>query len=231
MNTSSFPTIISIEGNIGSGKTTIIEHMKRRLESDKIIFLREPVDLWETIKDPNDGESILVKFYKNPARYAFAFQVMAYSTRLSIIKETIQNNPNCNMIICERSLDADKNIFAKMLHKDGLMDNIEFQIYNKFYKEYSEQYKLSKIIYIDALPEVCAKRINIRGRTGENNITLEYLEKCRDFHEQWIIAGNDFHPDCKLLHIKTNENATYNTDDEDDCGNRWVQMISDFIHT
>jgi deoxyadenosine/deoxycytidine kinase len=223
------PMIISVEGNIGAGKTTIIEQMQLQMESDKIIFLREPVDLWESIKDPVDGESILVKFYKNPSKYAFSFQVMAYATRLSMIKNVIQKNPQCEVIICERSLDADKNIFAKMLHHDGLIENVEFQIYNKFYQEYPENYKLHKIIYIDADPDVCSNRIGKRGRDGEAGITLEYLEKCKNFHEKWLIEGEGFHPECRILHIKTNDNATYNKEDKTDCGNQWIQLIYEFI--
>ena len=223
------PLIVSIEGNIGAGKTTIIEQMQKQMESDKIIFLREPVDLWESIKDPADGESILVKFYKDPVKYAFSFQVMAYATRLSMIKDIIQKNPQCDMIICERSLDADKNIFAKMLHEDGVINNVEFQIYNKFYKEYSENYKLSKIIYIDADPEVCAKRIHTRNRTGESGIELDYLQKCQRFHTKWLCEKDEFHADTQLLHIKTNEHATYNKDDAADCGNEWIRQIQLFI--
>ena len=51
--------IISIEGNIGSGKTTIIENLKKRFEDDaSVLFLTEPVDIWEKIKD-KDGKTIL----------------------------------------------------------------------------------------------------------------------------------------------------------------------------
>ena len=53
--------IISIDGNIGSGKSTLLENLKQRLESKSvlfqdqpIIFLKEPVEEWETIKD-EDG--------------------------------------------------------------------------------------------------------------------------------------------------------------------------------
>lgn len=63
------PTIISIEGNIGSGKTTILNRLKtefmNKQTQKKILFLREPVDIWETVKD-NQNETILSKFYKNP---------------------------------------------------------------------------------------------------------------------------------------------------------------------
>ena len=126
----------------------------------------------------------LVKFYKDPAKYAFPFQVMAYATRLSMIRNMIKNNPECQIIICERSLDADKNIFAKMLYKDGLIDEVCFQIYNKFYTEYSDDFNLKGIIYIDADPDICFERIKKRARNGEGNIECnecwgEGTEECR----------------------------------------------------
>ena len=232
MNTSSqikIPKFISIEGNIGAGKTTIIENIQKRVESDKIIFLREPVDLWEKIKDPVDGESILVKFYKDPIKYAFSFQVMAYATRLSMIKNAIKENPGCEVIICERSLDADRNIFAKMLHSDGLIDNIHFQIYNSFYKEYSEDYSLSGIIYIDAKSDVCISRIAKRGRNGESKISIDYIQKCHDFHVKWLDNGEDLSEKCKVTRIDASDNATYDESDDNDIGNKWINQIENFI--
>jgi deoxyadenosine/deoxycytidine kinase len=221
------PILISIEGNIGAGKTTIIEQMQKRIVNNKIIFLREPVDLWESIKD-SQGEGILVKFYKDPAKYAFPFQVMAYATRLSMVRNIVKNNPECEIIICERSLDADKNIFAKMLYNDGLIDEVCFQIYNRFYTEYSDDFNLKGIIYIDADPDVCCERIKKRARNGEGNINLDYLEKCKDFHKKWIEEGNDL-GETKVLHIKTNEEATYNENDINDNGNKWILMIEEFL--
>ena len=45
--------IFSIEGNIGSGKSTLLESLKNELiiSNQKIIFMKEPVDEWEEIKD------------------------------------------------------------------------------------------------------------------------------------------------------------------------------------
>jgi len=223
------PVFISVEGNIGAGKTTLIKNMEKRLASEEIVFLKEPVDIWESIRDPSDGESILVKFYRDPVKYAFSFQVMAYASRLSIIRKTIADNPKCKIIICERSLDADRNIFAKMLYHDGMIDSIHFQIYNHFFNEYSEDYGLSGIIYIDADPEVCKSRIDMRARNGEANIKTDYLKKCRDFHEKWLIHGQDLNEDCDVLRINTNTHATYDDADTEDCGNQWINRIRMFV--
>ena len=57
------PRIISIEGNIGSGKSTMVEYLKQNLQNDSTIcFLQEPVDIWNTIIDKN-GDNIIDNFH------------------------------------------------------------------------------------------------------------------------------------------------------------------------
>ena len=74
-------TIISIEGNIGSGKTTLLQNLKNKYKNNpQVIFLKEPVDEWNNIKDSN-GTTILEKFYLDQEKYSFAFQMMAYISR------------------------------------------------------------------------------------------------------------------------------------------------------
>ena len=129
--------IYSVEGNIGSGKSTLVRHLKDNLKQiyyenpfskgdmgstqdiikKNIIYLLEPVDEWMKITD-NDGEPILTKFYKNQEKYAFSFQMMAYISRIASLRKTIRENPD-SIIICERSVYTDFNVFAKMLYDDG----------------------------------------------------------------------------------------------------------------
>ncbi len=91
--------IITIEGNIGSGKSTLLEFLRNELMIDnkKVIFMKEPVDEWEYIKDAN-GKTMLQKFYENQEKYSFPFQMMAYISRLKLLKETVEKNPNAIII-------------------------------------------------------------------------------------------------------------------------------------
>ena len=219
------PFVVSIEGNIGAGKTTIIENLQKHLGNNKsIVFLREPVDVWDTVKGAN-GETMLQKFYEDPKQNAFPFQVMAYATRLSLIRKTIAENPDCDVIICERSIDADKQIFAKMLHDDGMINDMNFQIYNLFAREYAVEFALDGIVYIDSDAEVCHARIMKRSRLGEGGIELGYLQKCRRYHEEWLC--NDHIP---ILKLDTNADVTYNAEDVDDMGMKWLRNIESFIN-
>jgi deoxyadenosine/deoxycytidine kinase len=175
--------IISIEGNIGSGKSTIIEQLKNE-NCINLIFLPEPVDIWNEIKDCN-GVTILEKYYSDNKRYSFSFQMMAYITRLSQLRKEIKNAPDNSIIITERCLYTDRNVFAKMLYDSGDIEDIEYTIYLKWFDEFTD-FKMSGFIYIQTNPEICFDRIKIRNRKGEENVPLEYLRNCHKYHEEWI---------------------------------------------
>jgi deoxyadenosine/deoxycytidine kinase len=175
--------IISIEGNIGSGKTRFLSFLKNKYKDNKdIIFLDEPVEDWETIKDEN-GITILEKFYDNPSKYSFSFQMLALISRLSIMTQAIETN--VKYIITERCLLTDKCIFAKMLYDSGKIEKVEFDIYNKWFKQFNK-YSISNVIYIKTLPDVCLGRVKQRSRSGENIIPIEYLANCHTYHENYI---------------------------------------------
>ena len=129
------PLIISIEGNIGSGKSTLLKNLQDKFQDRNYVFVKEPVDLWEHVTD-DDGKTILENFYKEPTKYSFAFQMMAFTTRMSVLKKAVSENPDAEVIICERSIEADRHVFAQMLYDDKLMNKMEYKIYTDLAKEY-----------------------------------------------------------------------------------------------
>jgi deoxyadenosine/deoxycytidine kinase len=174
--------LFSIEGNIGSGKSTLIEKLN---DISGAVFLPEPVDIWNEIKDTN-GVTILEKYYADNERYAFSFQMMAYISRLT----QIRNNSNCEILITERSVLTDYNVFAKMLYDAGKIAEIEFLIYKKWFDEFLKDLPTPKIIYIKTSPETCLQRVKKRNRKGET-IPLGYLRDCHNYHENWINGFSD----------------------------------------
>ena len=123
--------IYSIEGNIGSGKSTFIDILRKENKLKNSVYLEEPVKVWETIKDKN-GVTILEKFYGNQEKYSFSFQLMAYISRLSELKKKIKENPS-KIIFTERSILTDRNVFAKMLYDDKKIEEINYNIYLKWF--------------------------------------------------------------------------------------------------
>ena len=217
--------IITIEGNIGSGKSTLLEHLKKKYHACEIIFLREPVDEWENIKDEN-GTTILQKFYADQKTYSFSFQMMAYISRLALLKDSIENNPNA-IIITERSLVTDKMVFAKMLYDSGNIQEIEYQIYLKWFECFAKDYPINKVIYVNSFPEICHERINERSRVGEEKIPLTYLTKCDEYHKNMITT---FSENESISVLELDGNVNIKIKENEHCLGEWLVKIDDLIN-
>jgi deoxyadenosine/deoxycytidine kinase len=177
--------IFTIDGNIGSGKSTLLNNLKHHYRnSECVVFVNEPVDEWEAIKDAN-CVTILEKFYKDQKKWGFSFQMMAYVSRLNAMRKIIKDHPE-SIIITERSLYTDRHVFAKMLFDAGLIEDVNYQIYLRWFDDFIEEYSIHGCIYVKTDPQICFNRIKTRSRSGESNIPLEYLNKCSEYHDYMV---------------------------------------------
>lgn len=188
------PVLISIEGDIGAGKTTLIDALKK--SHPNWHFIDEPVGQWIALKT-TDGTNLLEHFYKDQERWSYTFQNCALLTRAMNIKQKIDDwkdaaaeNPEIakhNVFVTERCLETDFYVFAKMLHDDGKMNLMEWDLYKLWYSYVkSLSYPLSGIVYVSTPPEICAERIGIRGRKGEEHIPIEYLRNLDKYQREWL---------------------------------------------
>lgn len=221
--------IVSIEGNIGSGKSTLLANLREYYRDNiNIVFLKEPVDEWEKIKDSN-GLTILEKFYADQDKYSFSFQMMAYVSRLKVLRDALKTTPKTNaktILITERSLYTDKLVFAKMLYDDGKIEDVNYQIYLNWFDAFSEEFPVHKLIYVKTDPENCHNRIIKRSRDGEENISLDYLKNCNLYHDNMIdeFIKKDICSDHLILNgnIDIYENKSQ--------VKIWIKNIIDFIN-
>lgn len=217
--------IISIDGNIGSGKSTLMGNLKSYFGNNKnIVFLKEPVDEWETITDEN-GTTILEKFYGDSSKYGFSFQIMAYISRLDVIRKEIKKNSNA-IFISERSLFTDKLVFAKMLFDSGNIELVNYKIYLKWFDTFAEDFPVNKVIYVNTLPEICHQRIIKRSRTGESNIPLDYLKNCHKYHNNMLDTNSE---DC-ICKDQLILNGNIDIYENKEQINEWIDQINMFIH-
>jgi deoxyadenosine/deoxycytidine kinase len=146
---------------------------------------------------------MLQKFYANQAEYSFAFQMMAYISRLTIIRENVREImeavkkakeeskiPRKYILITERSLYTDKYVFAKMLYDQGKIEDVKYQIYLNWFDTFSNEFPVHKVVYVKTAPEICHARIAKRAREGEDCIPLEYLQSCHKYHEDMLQTNN-----------------------------------------
>lgn len=209
------PVIISIEGNIGVGKSTLITIISQLLKHNcEIIY--EPVDLWLTITDDNK-KNILQLFYDDKKKWAFTFQMIA---GLSIIQNmnNILKVTKKKYLFLDRSFLTTKYTFEKMSYDNGLLNIIEHTTYkllceyyeNTYYKDYKHIH-----IYLKCDPNISFERIKKRNRVEESNITLEYLTELSKYHDEWLLNNDN------VLVIDCNNNTLDNI--------KWYKDILDSI--
>lgn len=179
--------IISIEGNIGAGKTSLMDLLKGKL-NDKIEFIYEPIDEWSKIKDEK-GNDILSIFYGDKKRWCYTFQNIAYITRMTCIIDKIKNSDK-KYIILDRSLAADLNISAKMLYETKFMTLLEWNAYNQWNNFFITNFGNlieHKFIYLKCDPTICFNRIKKRNRDAEKDISIDYILLLNKYLDDWLL--------------------------------------------
>ena len=173
---------IHLEGSIGAGKTTLFNKLK--ISHPHFFFIDEPVE---------EFGNMLQLFYRDPKRWAFTFQMkvlMCQVKRLNEVLKVIKKRGVDATIISDRSLETNKEIFASMLCIDGLLTVEEFELYLDFYMKVTEDIPFSTWqclkCFIDTPPAICYERIQQRGRAGEDEITMEYLNTLDQRHHNWL---------------------------------------------
>lgn len=179
------PTIIYIEGNIGTGKSTFLKqldesYLKKKYNYDVIY---EPVDDWQKI-------GILEKFYSDPKKYCYLFQSYCLFTRFQLLRKI---ESSLDYIFIERSIFSDKYVFATGCKELGQLDDIEYNIYDTWFNNFLKNHPVDYYhIYLRVDPRVCLERINTRNRGEESGIGLDYLTLLHDKHENWSRCNNKF---------------------------------------
>jgi deoxyadenosine/deoxycytidine kinase len=204
--------LISVEGNIGAGKSTglgkfklkfsdyiRIGTTKGREKCAKIIYVDEPLTQWMAKPTPSEfynfpqvplEKSMLEYLYTDPKTFAFAFQVNAFTTRVSALSDAIKKElangqtDNCYVIIMERSILSDR-WFMKLHTESGNIHPMFTVVYDFFYDYVAKPTEelIKGVLFINTNADICYERQKKRAREGEEPITLEYLKKVEDAHK------------------------------------------------
>ena len=185
-----------VEGNIGVGKSTLV----KELEGRGLATLQEPVAAWESVVNQN-GKNVLQEFYDDPKKWAYAFQSIAFRSRIIGMKDL---PTGC---IVERSVYTDRMVFAETAHEAGNISPIEWDDYTGWFDFVMNMCNVSPmgIIYLRGSPTTCMNQIKTRGRPGEENITLDYLKQLHAKHDKWLLEE----PNVLVLDIDKMDRATF----------------------
>jgi deoxyadenosine/deoxycytidine kinase len=177
---------ITIAGNIGVGKSTLVQ------------LLTEHTG-WDPVYEAVAENPYLADFYGDMPRWSFHSQVFFLSRRLRQHHELLQSN---NSIIQDRSVYEDAEIFARNLYRQGHMSQRDWQCYHELYQTMATLLKPPHlVIYLRASVPTLRRRIQQRGRDYEQAIADEYLAQLNELYETWI-AGFSLSP---VLTIDTDD--------------------------
>ena len=162
---------IVVAGNIGAGKTTLVQILSERLQFTPFF---EPV---------NDNP-YLADFYRDMKTWSFHSQLYFLTRRLRIHRQLLDIPGS---VVQDRSVYEDAEIFARNLFLQGDMDARDFQVYQDIYKILIDLLPPPNlIVYLRASVETLQTRIASRGRDYEASISREYLERLNKLYEEWM---------------------------------------------
>lgn len=160
-----------IAGNIGVGKSTLVKILHERLG-------------WEPFYEAVVENPYLKDFYEDMPRWAFQSQMFFLTRRLHSHHQLLTRP---GVVVQDRSVYEDAEIFARNLHVQGRMSERD-------YATYSDMYEVLKlflppphlVVYLQASVDTLLRRISQRGREYEKNIEPAYLEQLNRLYEEWI---------------------------------------------
>jgi len=161
--------IITIDGNIGSCKTSILNYFHKHY---KIAVDLEPVENWVPY---------LNKMYQNNKESSYNFQVRVWIDRC-----WIQEKSENTLIFMERSPFFIKNVFIRKALEDGSITDEEYQILQNLHAKTDKLWKPNAYIYLKSDPVLCMHRIQKRGRICEKSISQEYIDRINELHDEKI---------------------------------------------
>ncbi len=165
------PKHIAVCGNIGSGKTTLVEKLTKHYG-------------WEPLYESVDNNPYLKDFYEDMTRWAFHLQIYFLNSRFNQIRKIRESKKT---IIQDRTIYEDANIFAANLHKSGHITDRDYQSYLDIFNSMINFVQPPDLlIYLKADIPKLVQQIQKRGRDYEYSIRLEYLKNLNEHYEHWI---------------------------------------------
>lgn len=162
---------IAVAGNIGVGKSTLVELLCQRLE-------------WQPFYEPVTENPYLSDFYQNMADWSFHSQTFFLSHRLRIHHQ-LWLHPGS--VIQDRSIYEDAEIFAQNLYVQGYMRQRDYETYRALYEAVADFLPPPDlVVYLRASVPTLVHRISQRARTYERDISADYLDGLNKLYEKWF---------------------------------------------
>lgn len=162
---------IAIAGNIGAGKTSLTELLARHYK-------------WEAHFEEVIDNPYLDDFYNHMERWSFNLQIFFLKSRFAQLIAIHEEKKN---VIQDRTIYEDAHIFAPNLHAMGLMTKRDFDNYISLFEMMENLIQGPDVmVYLRSTVPNLVNKIQKRGRSYENSISIDYLSRLNERYEAWI---------------------------------------------
>lgn len=166
-------SFVTIEGNIGAGKTTLANILSKHFDARLI--------LEEFAENP-----FLPKFYQNPDQYAFPLELFFMAERYKQLKDLLHSNDLFQNITVSDYLFTKCLLFAKVN-----LPEEEFRLYQKLFDIINPQIiQPDLLIYLHSPVAKLQENIKKRNRSFEQDIPNDYLYTLQETYTQYIKQHN-----------------------------------------
>ncbi|MFY8181718.1 MAG: 2-amino-4-hydroxy-6-hydroxymethyldihydropteridine diphosphokinase [Flavobacterium sp.] len=165
---------IAIEGNIGAGKTTLVSKLAEDFNA-------------KTVLERFADNPFLPKFYKDQNRYAFPLEMSFLADRYQQISDDL-----AQFDLFKDFIIADYHIFKSLIFAKVTLAEDEYRLYKTLFDIiYKEMPKPDLYVYLYQNTERLLANIKRRGRSYEQEIPADYLEKINNGYLDYIKTQKD----------------------------------------
>lgn len=166
-------SFITIEGNIGAGKTTLANLLSNHFNARLVL-------------EEFDDNPFLPKFYENPSQYAFPLELFFMAERYKQLKDLLQTKDIFHSVTISDYLFTKSLLFAKVN-----LSEQEFLLYQRLFDIINPQLmQPDLLIYLHADVSKLKANIKKRNRSYEQSIPSEYLSTLQETYVQYIKQHN-----------------------------------------
>ena len=168
-------SFINIEGNIGSGKSSLSKKIATDFDANLIL-------------EEFENNPFLPKFYEDPEKNAFPLELSFMAERF---QQLIGKGSNLNLF--SKIKIADYSFFKSKLFAQNNLKEDEYNLFNKLYNIMFSSIKHPELlIYLHSNIERLQKNIQLRGREYEKNIDNEYLKNIEKKYFDYLKKQDNF---------------------------------------
>ena len=161
---------IAVAGNIGAGKSTMVEFLCRAYGIAPFY-------------EPNEDNPYLPDFYQDMRRWAFHSQLYFLSNKFRLHQE-LDRTPG--VVALDRTVFEDAEVFAQALRDMRMIDDRDWQTYRAFYESILDAIRPPDLlIYLRCSMRTLRRRINLRARSMEQEVELAYLKRLQKLYDAW----------------------------------------------